>query len=221
MKSPSRTLLVVIVVVVFAVVAAVAAASNAQPARSARTPGIHNGVITACIEPPTNANKATSGDLNMVRCKAARKISWNIRGPRGLRGPAGPAGAHGSQGPAGTRGETGAAGPAGSQGPPGPTGPQGPAGAGATLTTTVATSQDASGQAVDSTAHATADCPTGTVLTGGGGTVSNSAGAQGSVQLIGSQPSGNGWVATGAVSTALGPSNVMEVTAYAICATLN
>ena len=51
---------------------------------------------------------------------------------------------------------------------------------------------------------ALADCPAGTVLTGGGGTASNSAGDQGSVQLIGSQPEGNGWRATGAVSTALG-----------------
>lgn len=85
--------------------------------------GVHNGVVTACVEPPTKGNKATSGDLNLIVCaKGARKISWNIRGPRGLAGPAGAkgaAGANGAQGPAGP------AGPAGAQGAQGPAGPAG------------------------------------------------------------------------------------------------
>ena len=46
------------IVLFFAVVAAIAGASN-----TAR-PGVHNGVITACVEPPTKGNRATSGDLN-------------------------------------------------------------------------------------------------------------------------------------------------------------
>ena len=240
MKPPSTKLLAVAGAVLFAVVAAVAAAGNTL------LPGVHNGVITACIEPVTQGNPATSGDLNMFHCATgAKRLSWNIRGPagpegakgaEGSKGPEGAAGHQGSQGQAGAKGDTGSRGPAGPKGetgakgdtgttgpigPAGAVGPQVPSGAGGTLTTTVVTSQDASGQALNSTAHATADCPTGTVLTGGGGTVSNSvAGAQGSVQLIGSQPSGNGWVATGAVSTALGSGNLMEVTAYAVCATL-
>jgi hypothetical protein len=108
-----------------------------------QVPGVHNGVITACVEPPVKGNRATSGDLNVLVClKGARKISWNIRGPRGLvgpkgaPGPAGSAGAQGAQGPAGPAGAQGPAGLAGAQGPAGPggaQGPQGPAGtAGAT-----------------------------------------------------------------------------------------
>ena len=89
-------------------------------------PGIHNGVITACVEPPTKGNRATSGDLNFLVClKGARKVSWNVRGPRGLRGPTG---AQGAQGPAGPAGAQGAQGPAGAPGPAGGTGPAGPAG---------------------------------------------------------------------------------------------
>ena len=56
-------------------------------------------------------------------------------------------------------------------------------------------------------------------MTGGGGNASNSVtSAQASVQLIGSQPEGNGWRATGVVNTALGIGNTMTVNAYAICA---
>ena len=47
-----------------------------------QTPGVHNGVVTACVEPATKANKATSGDLNVLAClKGATKISWSITGP--------------------------------------------------------------------------------------------------------------------------------------------
>jgi hypothetical protein len=82
MKSPSTSLLVGAVVVLFAVVTAIAGASN-----TAR-PGVHNGVITACVEPPTKGNRATSGDLNILVClKGARKISWNIRGAEGASRP--------------------------------------------------------------------------------------------------------------------------------------
>ena len=61
-KSPSTKLLAAAAVVVFAVVAAIAGASNTA------TPGVHNGVVTACVEPVTKGNKATSGDLNMLHC---------------------------------------------------------------------------------------------------------------------------------------------------------
>jgi hypothetical protein len=108
----------------FAAVTAVAGAGN-----TTHRPGIHNGVITACVEPATKGNRATSGDLNFLVClKGARKVSWNVRGPRGLqgvRGLPGPAGPQGPQGPAGPAGAQGAQGPAG---PAGPTGPQGPKG---------------------------------------------------------------------------------------------
>jgi hypothetical protein len=119
LESPSKKLLAAAGVVLFAVVVAIARASNTA------TPGIHNGVITACVEPPTKGNAATSGDLNFLAClKGATKVSWNIRGPRG---PGGAAGAQGSQGPAGPAG-SGSQGPAGATGPTGPAGPSGATG---------------------------------------------------------------------------------------------
>src|SRR3954469_18486541 len=122
-KSPSTTLLVGAAVVVFAAVAAIATAADSA------VPGVHNGVVTACVEPPTKGNRATSGDLNVLVClKGARRISWNVRGPRGVRGLAGPAGAQGAQGAQGPAGAQGAQGAAGAQGPAGPAGQQGPAG---------------------------------------------------------------------------------------------
>src|SRR3954452_20701328 len=85
----------------------VAVASLASAGGKAPPGGVRNGVVTACVEPPTRGNRATSGDLNMIVCvKGARRISWNIRGPRW---PAGPASA-GGQGPAGAAGPTGPAG---------------------------------------------------------------------------------------------------------------
>ena len=49
-RSPSMKLLAAAVVVSFAAVTAVAGAGN-----TTHRPGIHNGVITACVEPPTKA----------------------------------------------------------------------------------------------------------------------------------------------------------------------
>jgi hypothetical protein len=133
MKPPSTKLLAVPGVVLLAVVAAIAGASNTL------LPGVHNGVITACIEPVTQGNEATSGDLNMFHCaKGAKRLSWSITGPtgpqgaagpEGPKGPEGPAGSHGSHGTTGAKGETGAKGPAGAPGAPGATGATGPAGA--------------------------------------------------------------------------------------------
>ncbi len=129
MKPPSTRLLAVAGVVVFAVVVAVAAASNTL------LPGVRDGVITACIEPVTQGNEATSGDLNMFHCaKGAKRLSWSITGPagqegaNGSEGPKGPEGPQGSQGPAGAKGEAGARGSAGATGAKGETGPTGPAG---------------------------------------------------------------------------------------------
>src|SRR3954470_3857540 len=103
-KAPRRIwLMATTTVISLIVLVSLASAKN-----SAGPPaGVHNGVVTACIEPPTKGNKATSGDLNLIVCaKGARKVSWNVRGPRGLRGRAGAAGA---QGPAGANGTQGSA----------------------------------------------------------------------------------------------------------------
>jgi hypothetical protein len=97
-------------------------ASLATAGATLQKPGIHNGVITVCIEPATNGNPATSGDLNAVRCHGPHRLSWNIKGP------AGPAGAKGAAGPAGPAGAKGASGANGAPGPAGATGATGPAG---------------------------------------------------------------------------------------------
>ena len=144
MKPPSTKLLAAAGVVSFAVIAGIAAASNSL------LPGVHNGVITACIEPVTQGNPATSGDLNMFHCaKGAKRLSWSIKGPAGTggcegvegpKGSEGPAGPQGSHGPCGREGRdgcqgqpvrvpTGATGPAGAKGDTGATGATGPAGA--------------------------------------------------------------------------------------------
>jgi hypothetical protein len=126
MKARSSRRLVVAVVLLFAAVATIASASDAAK------PGIHNGVITVCVEPLTKGNRYTSGDLNVLAClKGAKKISWNIRGPRGpagargAQGPAGPAGPQGGSGPAGATGAAGATGVTGGTGATGATGPGG------------------------------------------------------------------------------------------------
>ena len=123
-KLPTATWkLVAGAVVAFGTIAALASASGSV------TPGVHNGVITACVEPPTKGNKATSGDLNFLVClKGARKISWNIRGPQGPPGPTGATGPAGPQGGGGGQGPAGPVGPAGAQGGQGPAGPTGAAG---------------------------------------------------------------------------------------------
>src|SRR4051794_30903036 len=118
-----RNLLLALAVLVACVAAASIASANSTAVPRA---GVHNGVITVCIEPPTKGNRSTSGDLNLLVCaKGARRISWNVRGPRGVRGlagPAGPAGAQGAQGPAGPAGQAGPAGPPGAPGAAGPAG---------------------------------------------------------------------------------------------------
>jgi hypothetical protein len=73
-RSPATKLLAVAGVVRFAMVATVAGAGNTTPG-----PGIHNGVITGCVEPPTKGNRSTSGDLNFLACsKGARSQMYRI-----------------------------------------------------------------------------------------------------------------------------------------------
>ena len=87
-----------------------------------------DGTIHAC-------RMLKSGKLRVVAdpdsCKLReRKLSWNIRGPKGDPGPPGVAGAQGPAGEQGATGEQGAAGPPGPAGPVGPQGPKGDPGAG-------------------------------------------------------------------------------------------
>jgi hypothetical protein len=105
-------------------------------------------------------------------------------GPAGPQGPAGPTGATGAQGPAGpagpigptgATGATGSSGPAGATGPQGitgqsgvagPAGPAGPAGAGI-QTQIIIAPNDPVPAGID-TVQATARCPPGEHITGGG-----------------------------------------------------
>lgn len=73
--------------------------------------GVKNGVITACVE--THGGGTTVGDLKLDHChKGFKRISWNVRGPKGARGvgtpgPRGPVGAQGAPGPSGAKGDKG------------------------------------------------------------------------------------------------------------------
>jgi hypothetical protein len=69
--------------------------------------GVRNGVIHACVE--THGAHPTLGDIKLTHCKKGfRRLSWNIRGPKGAKGP---------------KGDTGSPGPKGDTGPPGPPAP--------------------------------------------------------------------------------------------------
>ena len=130
----------------FAVVlAAIFACAIVAFASGSNTIGVHNGVVTACVE---------KGNLKLWNCPSgAHTVSWNVKGQKGdpgsdgapgSQGPKGDPGATGAtgaagqsivgpQGPKGDTGATGAAGPKGDKGDTGATGPAGPAGADSTV----------------------------------------------------------------------------------------
>jgi len=132
-KGLQRNLLLALAVLVSCVsVAAVASAGNSHQTAVTGLLGIHNGVITACVEPLVKGNQDTSGDLKLNYChKGFTKITWSQRGPQGDTGAVGATGASGPQGPKGDTGATGATGltgPPGAKGDAGATGAVGPAG---------------------------------------------------------------------------------------------
>jgi hypothetical protein len=141
------------------------------------------------------------------------------QGPAGATGPQGAAGATGAQGPAGAIGAQGPAGPAGAQGPAGATGAQGAAGAqgpagpqgipgtAAGLQSIVVLSGDVIVRPFDGVLTATAVCPAGTVMTGGGF-------YQFSVAIEANRPVGNGWEVKGFTAQILGTPTFR---AYAVC----
>jgi hypothetical protein len=165
-------------------------------------------------------------------------------GTRGAVGPAGPQGLPGPAGPQGPIGPTGAAGARGATGPVGPAGPAGPAGTkGASG---VASSSVVEGTAVGSiadpstgtTTTATASCPAGRVLLGGGGQVTDVAPGAGSKAAASSSTTGTAitggtgvalfssypataktWKAVGVVTGPLQAGMAMSVQAYVICGT--
>jgi len=75
------------------------------------------------------------------------------------------------------------------------------------------------GPALHTTVTATATCPSGTAVVGGGAEVTSSdTAAPGNVQVVATKPSGNAWLATGVISAPLGGTNKMTVTSWAVCA---
>lgn len=199
--------------------------------------------LVGCIETTGKPETRRDFKLRNTPCRADEiRVAWPPAGSAGHAGPAGPAGPAGAAGPAGPAGPTGATGPPGSggsggtgppgpqgpagpvgpvgpQGPAGPTGPTGPTGAGGTLTTTVVTSVDGVGPSPrHTTASAIADCPSGTVLTGGGGyALATLFDGPANVHVLGTVPEGNGWRTTAVVQVT---GSDLTVTSYAICATL-
>jgi hypothetical protein len=162
-------------------------------------------------------------------------------GARGPEGPAGPQGIHGVAGPAGAVGLPGTAGAKGATGPQGPAGPAGPRGASGVTSSSVVEGTPVSSTADPATGSvttATASCPTGRVLLGGGGQVadgalsgpnskaaptstSTSSTANGTgVALLSSFPtSARAWRAVGVVTGPLSAGTTMTVEAYVVCGT--
>lgn len=151
-------------------------------------------------------------------------------GATGALGPAGPiglqgaAGAQGSTGPAGARGLAGPSGSGGTQGPPGPQGPvgaqgpmgpQGPAGStGSPSTSVVHTVRR--WRAGDGFVTATAECPAGSVLTGGSALFWGYANTSSSL----SSSSENTWSASG--YTEVFPDPILTtIVVSAICLRIN
>jgi hypothetical protein len=104
---------------------------------------------------------------------------------------------------------TGNTGPAGPKGATGPAGPSNPTLVNASNTTTTA--------AAGTTLQVQVSCPSGKLL-GGGGQATTAPTTLLRVALSQSYPSSpTQWTVVGVINTALGGSNRMTVTAYAIC----
>jgi hypothetical protein len=141
------------------------------------------------------------------------------QGPTGSTGPAGPVGSQGPQGDTGPQGQQGPQGDPGSQGPLGPTGPQGPAGPSGSQLVTGAPVTSAANAARNTVITATATCPAGKALLGGGALVTTTSPQKERAQLVTSYPSAaNTWTAVGVVAIGnLGSGQKMTVTAHALC----
>ncbi|MCY7304009.1 MAG: collagen-like protein [Thermoleophilia bacterium] len=148
-------------------------------------------------------------------------------GLQGTPGPQGPAGADGATGPSGATGPagpSGASGPAGSQGQDGATGAQGPAGPQG-LPGLLGGYQIVTGTPVTATdpdkklmIDATATCPGGTQVIGGGATITTTA-SENQVTVTASYPtSSSTWTARGQTHKDVSGGETVTVTAYAICA---
>jgi Collagen triple helix repeat (20 copies) len=188
-----------------------------------------SATVGVCVE--VVGSPATRGDLKLRPrggCqKGTRAVLWEgggARGPKGRQGDAGP------PGPPGPRGDTGATGAAGSPGPPGPSGqpgetgpqgaagPQGPPGPSDSLVTAPVSATTPGNAALGTVVSATATCPLGKKILGGGVTLTVSIAAQqGRARVRDDYPSApDAWTGTLVVTAGLvGASATISV--YAVC----
>ncbi|HUZ98951.1 MAG TPA: hypothetical protein VMU74_06290 [Gaiellaceae bacterium] len=173
------------------------------------------GVINACYARSGGSLRVI--DASVTNCKSTETaLSWNQQGAQGPQGPAGPAGPAGPQGATGATGAQGDPGPTGPQGPAGPAGPAGPQGPAGVSGYQIVTASVAAGGAL-LTGHA--DCPTGKVPVGGGGTIAgtiNTGGADGTgPHVYESFPNGSSWQVSMEASAAY--AGQYSMTVYAVC----
>jgi hypothetical protein len=152
-------------------------------------------------------------------------------GAAGPQGPKGDTGAPGAVGPQGPKGDTGPAGPQGPKGDAGPVGAQGPKGDTGRAGVSgyeVVTAEAQAGLFGRQTA--TAHCPLGKQVVGGGGGTGDDADQTGNVlhsaplqRYVGADYYSMHWAWDSWTVTAYnpGPYTTMNVTAYAICATVD
>jgi Collagen triple helix repeat (20 copies) len=157
------------------------------------------GVGAASATVVVTSKNIKNGTIQMVDISAKAKAA--LKGNRGPAGPAGQAGAQGPQGSQGSQGSPGAPGLQGQQGVQGVQGIQGPPGlAGVEYVVEVGVPGEGS---------ATAICPEGKYVIGGGASASSG-------WFYRSEPTDNAsWTAS-----ADGGAEAANVTAFAICANL-
>ena len=148
----------------FAVAGAAIAASAAIAGVALAT--IPNaGVINGCFDKNNGQLRVIDAQATAGCLKPETAISWNQIGPQGeqgIQGPVGPQGSQGTQGPIGVPGQTGAT---GATGPAGPTGATGATGASAGSGYQIVTGSVSRPNAITA---ASATCPAGKVVVGGG-----------------------------------------------------
>jgi hypothetical protein len=159
-------------------------------------------VISGCYSNHTGALRIV-GDGERCRPQETA-VEWNQRGPQGPPGPTGPAGPTGPQG---------AQGPAGAQGAQGPAGPQGPTG-GLAERAVVSSGFTVPQSTLEFTYVATALCPPGKVVLGGGYEVEQA----GVNEVRESRPQTGSGVEGWAVGIGADEDVDVEGVVYAICA---
>ena len=162
-----------------------------------------SGTYSACLVKATGTVRLINFPKVDTCPKGQKLIDWKRTGPQGA------AGAAGAQGPQGVPG---------AQGAPGPQGPVGTAGVTRIAFQAIFVDELAT-TAVNTTTNSNARCPDGSKVTGGGFNLTGFGAAAPTVQVVRSNPEGQGWetaVRKVAADPVAGPPNVRV---YAICMT--